>query len=212
MADKDEISVLADTMKENGIINILALRGDIPKEMEYPKELHYVHATDLVKELRSLGGFCIGGACYPESHIESRNQKEDIQYLKEKVDAGCDFLTTQMFFDNHILYNFLYRALQKGITLPICAGIMPVVNAKQIKRITALSGAGLPPRFAAIVDRFGGNPASMREAGIAYATEQIIDLIAGGVNRIHLYTMNKPDIAAAIFGNLRAILGANSHA
>ena len=148
----------------------------------------------------------MGAACYPEGHPEAPSRDADLTGLRRKVDAGAEFLTTQMFFDNAIFYQFLFRALQKGIEVPVTAGIMPVVNAKQIKRITTLSGASLPTRFAAIVDRFGGNPDCMREAGIAYATEQIIDLIANGVRNIHLYTMNKPEIARAIFGNLGSIL------
>ena len=134
------------------------------------------------------------------------HQKEDIAHLKEKVDTGCDFLTTQMFFDNNILYNFLYKIRQVGITVPVVAGIMPVTNGSQIRRICQLSGTQLPRRFLAIVDRFGDNPAAMKQAGIAYATEQIIDLLANGVNNIHVYTMNKPDVVASIQNNLSEIL------
>jgi methylenetetrahydrofolate reductase (NADPH) len=208
---KSKIADVLDDLQAAGIANVLALRGDIPEGGAFPGEDHFRHASELIAAIKGRGGFSVGAACYPEGHPEAPSRDQDLHYLRQKVDAGTDFLTTQMFFDNNILYNFLYRALQKGITLPVCAGIMPVVNARQIKRITALSGAGLPPRFAAIVDRFGGDPASMREAGIAYATEQIIDLIANGVSRVHLYTMNRPDIAAAIFGNLRAILGGKAH-
>ena len=203
---KSKIGAVLDDLKAAGITNVLALRGDIPEGCSFPGDDHFHHASELIAAIKTQGGFCIGAACYPEGHPEAPSWDADLNFLRQKVDAGVDFLTTQMFFDNNILYQFLYRALKKGITVPVCAGIMPVVNAKQIRRITALSGARLPPRFASIVDRFGSDPASMREAGIAYATEQIIDLIAGGVNHIHLYTMNKPDIAAAIFGNLRSIL------
>lgn len=202
--------VLAD-LEQAGITNVLALRGDIPEGGSFPGEDHFRHASELIGAIKKRGGFCVGAACYPQGHPEAPSRDKDLDFLRQKVDAGADFLTTQMFFDNNVLYNFLYRALQKGITAPVCAGIMPVVNARQIKRIAALSGAGLPPRFAAIVDRFGGDPACMREAGIAYATEQIIDLIANGVERIHLYTMNQPEIAAAIFGNLRTIVGGKGH-
>ena len=146
-----------------------------------------------------------GGACYPEGHPEADTIFEDLDHLKEKVDAGCEFLTTQMFFDNHILYNFLYKALSRGIDVPVVAGIMPVTNKAQIKRIVSLSGNMVPPRFLAIVDRFGDNPAAMRQAGIAYATDQIIDLIANGVNHVHIYTMNKPDVAGEILDNLSEI-------
>lgn len=204
---RSRISGVLEDLREEGITNVLALRGDIPPGTGFPGEDHFHYASELTQAIRERGGFCIGGACYPEGHPQAPSRDADLDGLRRKVDAGAEFLTTQMFFDNAILYQFLYRALQKGIDVPVTAGIMPVVNAKQIKRITALSGASLPPRFAAIVDRFGGNPDCMREAGIAYATEQIIDLIANGVHNIHLYTMNKPQIARAIFGNLGSILG-----
>ena len=166
----------------------------------------YSHASQLISDIKSVGDFCIGAACYPEGHPESATQKEDIKYLKEKVDMGCDFLTTQMFFDNDILYNFLYKIREAGITVPVVAGIMPVTNGKQIARICRLSGTYLPRRFVAIVDKFGDNPMAMKQAGVAYATEQIIDLLANGVKNIHVYTMNKPDIAAKIQENLSEIL------
>ena len=154
---------------------------------------------------KSQGDFCIGGACYPEGHPESQTLEEDLIHLKEKVDAGCEFLTTQMFFDNNILYNFMYKALKHGIDVPVVAGIMPITNANQVKRSIALSGSLVPRRFLAIVDRFGSDPAAMKQAGIAYATDQIIDLIANGVNHVHIYTMNKPDVAGAILENLSDI-------
>lgn len=203
---KSNIRGALEALAREGITNVLALRGDIPPGAQFPGEDHFHYASELIQAIREQGGFSIGGACYPEGHPEAPSRDADLDALRRKVDAGAQFLTTQMFFDNAVLYQFLYRALQKGITVPIAAGIMPVVNARQIKRITALSGAGLPPRFAAIVDRFGGDSQCMREAGIAYATEQIIDLIANGVQNIHLYTMNKPEIAKAIFGNLGSIL------
>lgn len=190
--------------KKIGIENILALRGDIPKEGLTVRE--YCYAAELILDVKAAGDFCIGGACYPEGHVESKNQREDILYLKEKVDMGCDFLTTQMFFDNNILYNFLYKIREAGITVPVVAGIMPVTNGKQIQRIVKLSGTYLPQRFKSIVDRFGDNPPAMKQAGIAYATDQIIDLIANGVKNIHVYTMNKPDVAASIQNNLSEIL------
>ena len=174
----------------------MALRGDIPKDGNIQNDYRY--ASELIREIRESGDFCIGAACYPEGHVESVNKTEDIQHLKEKVEAGCDFVTTQMFFDNNILYNYLYRVREKGITVPVVAGIMPVTNVKQIKRITSMSGTYLPERFKAIVDRFGDNPAAMKQAGVIYATEQIIDLIANGVDGIHLYTMNNPYVARKI--------------
>ena len=205
-SDRDKIKDTLARMKSMGIENILALRGDIPDGMSQ-KSLDYSHACDLAAEIKSFGGFCIGGACYPEGHPESENQKQDIQNLKSKVDAGCEFLTTQMFFDNNILYNFLYKAREAGITVPVIPGIMPVTNPSQVKRIRSLSGTVLPRRFIQIVDRFGSSPAAMKQAGIAYATEQIVDLYANGIKTVHVYSMNKPDVAAKIKANLEDIIG-----
>ncbi len=178
---------------------------DIPTNTDFPLPDQYHHAIELIREIKEAGDFCIGGACYPEGHPEAANMNEDLDHLKEKVDAGCDFLTTQMFFDNNIYYRFLYKALAKGIDVPVTAGIMPVTNAAQVKRTISLTGNLVPAKFLSIVDRFGDNPAAMKQAGIAYATEQIIDLIANGVNHIHIYSMNKPDVAAAIMNNLSQI-------
>ena len=201
---KEKVHQVLEELKEKKIENILALRGDIPADGVTPKEYRY--ASQLIREIKESGDFCIGAACYPEGHVESANKSVDMDYLKEKVEAGCDFVTTQMFFDNSILYSYLYRIREKGITVPVIAGIMPVTHASQIKRITGMSGTYLPARFKAIVDRFWDNPAAMKQAGIAYATEQIIDLIANGVNGIHVYSMNKPDVAAKIQENLKEIL------
>ncbi len=203
---KDKVQGVLRQLKERHIENVLALRGDIPENADFPLPNQYKYASELVAEIRESGDFCIGGACYPEGHVEAANQKEDILNLKKKVEAGCDYLVTQMFFDNNILYSFLYRLREQGITVPVVAGIMPVTNGKQIKRITSLSGTYLPARFKAIVDRFGDDPAAMKQAGIAYATEQIIDLIANGVNGIHVYSMNKPEVARAIQDNLSQII------
>ncbi len=194
-----------EAISRTGIKNILALRGDIPQGFER-ESLEYRHASELTREIRDFGGFCVGGACYPEGHPESPSSMEDIKYLKEKVDAGCEFFTTQMFFDNNILYNFLYRIREAGIDVPVVAGIMPVTNPSSIKRICAISGAALPQRFVRIVEKFGDNPEAMKQAGIAYATEQIIDLIANGVRAVHVYSMNKPDVAAKIKANISEIL------
>lgn len=201
---REKVHGVLEELKRERIENVLALRGDIPADGVTPKEYRY--ASQLIREIKESGDFCIGAACYPEGHVESANKSVDMDYLKEKVEAGCDFVTTQMFFDNSILYSYLYRIREKGITVPVIAGIMPVTNAKQISRITGMSGTYLPARFKSIVDRFGDNPAAMKQAGIAYATEQIIDLIANGVNGIHVYSMNKPDVAAKIQENLREIL------
>lgn len=206
---KEQVAKAIDEIKENGIENILALRGDIPKGGEYPVGEYYKYASELVKEIKSKGDFCVGAACYPEGHTECEHKADDIRNLKIKVDSGVDFLTTQMFFDNNVLYNFLYRIREQGITVPVIAGIMPVTNGKQISRICQLSGTYLPARFKAIVDKFGDNPEAMKQAGIAYATDQIIDLVANGVKGIHIYTMNKPDIAESIKKNLSYIIGDN---
>jgi len=197
-------------IREAGIQNVMALRGDIPAELADSDRSRwdYRHAIELVRELRAADPtLCIGGACYPEIHPESTNQREDIRYLKEKVDAGCSFLTTQMFFDNNLLYNFLYKIREAGITVPIIPGVMPITNGNQVERAIKLSGSFMPQRFKALVDKFGTTPAAMKQAGIAYATDQIIDLYANGITNVHVYSMNKPDVAAAIQQNLSAILG-----
>ena len=192
-------------LKEAGIENILALRGDIPEGFTMDN-LDYHYASDLAKEISDFGGFCIGGACYPEGHPDSANSVEDIDNLKKKIDAGCQYLTTQMFFDNNIHYKFLYKAREKGIFCPIIPGIMPITNAKQVEHAIKLSGTIMPPRFLSIVDRFGNDKESMAQAGIAYATDQIIDLIANGINHIHVYSMNKPEVAEKILENLSNII------
>ena len=201
---KAQIGGLLSDLKARGIENILALRGDIPAGVNPPME--YKYASELVAEIRAVGGFTIGGACYPEGHPDSESGIKDIETLKIKVDAGCEFLTTQMFFDNSILYNFMYRLLKAGVDVPVVAGIMPVTNAAQIKRIVSISQNQLPQRFIRLVDRYGDNPEAMKQAGIAYATEQIIDLYANGVNAVHVYSMNKPDVAAKIKENLSEII------
>ncbi len=196
-------------IKAAGIKNIMALRGDIPKEMENDDRStwDYKYAIDLINELKSYDSdFCIGAACYPEIHPESETQKEDLKHLKEKVDAGVDFLTTQMFFDNNLLYNFLYKIREVGITVPVIPGIMPITNANQVDRAIKLSGSFMPQRFKSLVDKFGSNPNAMKQAGIAYATDQIIDLYANGITNVHVYSMNKPDVAAKIQDNLSYIL------
>ena len=197
-------------MQRAGIQNVLALRGDIPEDRlgEDRSQWPYHHAVDLIRELKESGAdFCIGGACYPEVHPESANQREDIRYLKEKVDAGCEFLTTQMFFDNHLLYNFLYKIREAGITVPVVAGVMPIIKANQVERAIKLSGSFMPQRFKSLVDTFGSDEGAMRQAGIAYATDQIIDLFANGVTHVHVYCMNRPDVAMAIQANVSAMLG-----
>lgn len=205
---KETVKARIADMKAAGIENVMALRGDLTPEMEGKDRSgwDYKHAIDLVHELKEEG-FCIGGACYPEVHPESANQKDDIKYLKEKVEAGCEFLTTQMFFDNNLLYNFLYKIREAGITVPVVAGIMPITNAKQVERAIKLSGSFMPQRFKSIVDKFGSDPAAMKQAGIAYATDQIIDLFANNITNVHVYSMNKPEVAFKVQSNLSDILG-----
>ena len=203
---REKVHQVLGELKDKKIENVLALRGDIPADGRVEKD--YQYASQLIYEIKQMGDFCIGAACYPEGHVEWENKTGDIQHLKEKVDAGCDFVTTQMFFDNNILYNYLYRIREKGITVPVIAGIMPITHVSQVARTCQMSGTYLPARFKAMVDRFGENPSAMEQAGSAYATEQIIDLIANGVNGIHVYSMNKPDVAAKIQGKLSEIFGA----
>lgn len=202
---KEKIRQQLSDLSDKGVENILALRGDIP-EGSNSESFEYKYASELTEEIKRFGGFCVGGACYPETHPESRDSRSDIEMLKKKVDAGCEFLTTQMFFDNNILYNFMYRMMRSGIDVPVVAGIMPVTNAAQIKRIISISDNALPQRFIRIVDRYGDNPEAMMQAGIAFATEQIIDLYANGINAVHVYSMNKPSVAAAIKANVSEII------
>ena len=207
---KETVLEKISEMKQMGIENVMALRGDLPPELQNaPRDgWAYKNAVDLIREIKESGAdFCIGGACYPEIHPESQNQKEDIYYLKQKVDAGCSFLTTQMFFDNNLLYNFLYKIREAGITVPVIPGIMPITNAKQVERAIKLSGSFMPQRFKSLVDKFGYSPEAMKQAGIAYATDQIIDLFANGITNVHIYSMNKPDVAEKIQSNLSEILG-----
>ena len=206
-SSRDRIADEISSFRAKGIENILCLRGDYPPNFQTSQtsQTFFHHAVDLVRALRP-SNLCLGGACYPERHPECAHIDEDIAYLKEKVDAGLDFLTTQMFFDNNVYFHYLARLRSAGITIPVLAGIMPVTNGKQIARICALSGTSLPPRFRSIVDRFGDNPTAMMDAGVAYATEQIIDLFANGVNNVHVYTMNRPEIAIRIMLNLHGII------
>ena len=207
---KETVLEKIEAMKDAGIENVMARRGDLTPELEKSdrSKWAYRHAVDLIHDIKASGAdFCIGGACYPEIHPESTNQKEDIKYLKEKVDAGCSFLTTQMFFDNNLLYNFLYKIREAGITVPIIPGVMPITNGNQVERAIKLSGSFMPQRFKSLVDKFGTYPDAMKQAGIAYATDQIIDLFANGITNVHVYSMNKPDVAAAIQNNLSDILG-----
>lgn len=207
---KETVQKQIEDIKAAGIQNVMALRGDLPEHMKDADraDWDYRYAIDLIRQLReSDADFCIGGACYPEIHPESHDQKEDIKHLKEKADAGLDFLTTQMFFNNNLFYNFMYKIREAGITLPVLPGIMPITDGKQVKRAIELSGSFMPQRFKSLVDKFGDDPQAMKQAGIIYATDQIIDLFANGISTVHVYTMNKPDVAAGIMKNLSDILG-----
>ena len=197
----DEIKAL----RKAGVENILCLRGDMPRDASEPPPGCFAHAIDLVRALRP-SGFCLGGACYPERHPECEHMEDDIAYLREKVEAGLDFVTTQMFFDNNVFFRYLAKLRDRGVTVPVIAGIMPVTNGRQIERICRLSGTYLPSRFKSIVDRYGDRPPAMLDAGVAYATEQIVDLFANGVNAVHVYTMNRPEVAERIMRNLEGIL------
>ena len=205
-ASRDGIKTALADMKNAGIENILALRGDIPKNYDGQVFAEFSHASELVELIKETGDFCVGGACYPEVHPDSANKHEDIIGLNKKVDAGCDYLTTQMFFDNNIFFNFMYRIREAGISVPIIPGIMPITRRVQVKNAVKLSGCNVPERFKSIVDAFGDTESAMRQAGIAYATDQIIDLMANGVKHIHVYSMNKPEVAAGIQKNLSEIL------
>lgn len=209
-SSRETVNNRISDFRDAGIENILALRGDIPENMlnDDRSMWDFNHATDLIDVIKKSDcNFCIGGACYPEVHPESVNKDDDIKHLKEKVESGCEFFTTQMFFDNNLLYNFLYRIREAGITVPVVAGIMPITNAKQVERAVKLSGSFMPQRFKSLVDRFGSDPKAMMQAGIAYATDQIIDLYANNITNVHVYTMNKPEVARKIQDNLSGILG-----
>lgn len=205
-ADEVKITEVLQQLQSNGVNNILALRGDIPADMQGDHQGSFAHASDLMRFIKEQGDFCVGGAAYPEGHPESGSLEQDIENTKHKVDAGVDFLVTQMFFDNTILYNYMFRLLRAGINVPVVPGIMPVTNAKQIIRICQLSGTKLPPQFRAMVEKFADKPEALKQAGIAYATGQIIDLISNGFDNVHIYTMNKPEIFKGIMDNLSEIV------
>lgn len=203
---REKIHSVVTELEESGVENILALRGDIPEGFVFPDTQYFEYAYQLVNEIKTIGDFCIGGACYPEIHPESKSREDDIAHLKHKVDCGVEFLTSQMFFDNEKFLDFVNLCRQKGIEVPIIAGIMPIANAKQIRRSIELSNCSVPKKFYKIMERFGDDDVSMQQAGIIYATEQIIDLMANGINNIHIYTMNKPAVAINIMGGLKDII------
>lgn len=202
---REEIREVLSLFQEYGIHDILALRGD--KSPDRPAKADFRYASELIEFIRQNGDFELYGACYPEVHPEARSAAEDIRHLKEKVDAGAHHLISQLFFDNTSFYDFRERCEIIGIDCPIEAGIMPVVNAAQIQRMVSLCGASLPRKFTAMMQRFGHSPEAMRDAGIAYAVDQIVDLAANGVDGIHLYTMNNPTVARRITEAVSGILG-----
>lgn len=207
-SSEDTVRKQIELIRDAGIENILALRGDIPAETEFPMPGQFKHASDLVHQIKNIApDICIGGACYPEGHPEADDKTADIANIKKKVDAGCEFLTTQMFFDNSIFYNYLYRLREAGIFVPVIAGIMPITKKAQLARSIQLSGCCVPAKFKSIVDWFGDESQKMQQAGIAYATEQIIDLFANGIKNVHVYTMNNPEVALGIQNNLSEIIG-----
>lgn len=202
---EDEILAVLNDLDKRGIENILALRGDINPDIE-PKK-HFRYASDLISFIKKHGDYDIAGACYPEGHIETENIVDDIKNLKHKVDMGADHLISQLFFDNNLFYSFLEKTAIAGINVPIEAGIMPVVNKNQIERMVGMCGASLPPKFVKIMQKFEHNPEALRDAGIAYAIDQIVDLVSSGVDGIHLYTMNNHYVARRISEAVSGIIG-----
>lgn len=191
--------------KEAGFGTIMALRGDVPADGT--RKNYFEHATDLMKQIKSFdSSMTLGGACYPEGHPESPSLAADIENIRSKVDAGAQFLSTQMFFDNSLFYSYLNRLHAAGIDVPVLAGIMPITNKRILTRSLAMSGTAVPARYIAMVDAYGDSPEAMKQAGIAYATEQILDLYANGVRNVHVFAMNKPDVAKAISENIRPVL------
>jgi len=201
---KQEVLQILETFKKSGVENVLALRGDLSEDLSSKKDFKY--ASDLVSFIKENGAFNLIGACYPEGHSECRSIAEDISNLKIKVDAGVDQLITQLFFDNSYFYSFRDRALNAGINVPIEAGIMPVVSKNQIERMVSLCGVDLPKRFSIMMDKYENNPIAMRDAGIAYAVDQIVDLLAQDVDGIHLYTMNNPYIVKKIYSSVSTLI------
>jgi len=199
---RDSILEVAKALKENNVKYVLALRGDRPKDMT-DEQFHsrdFAHASDMMDFLRTHTDLKLAGACYPEKHFESFSMESDLKNLKKKQEAGAQFFVSQLFFDNDYYYSFLEKVSKKGINIPICAGIMPITSAKQIGTTISLSGSSVPKTLADIIATYGENPEDMRKAGIDYAIRQIRDLQENGVNDVHIYTMNKPKMAAEIMG------------
>jgi methylenetetrahydrofolate reductase (NADPH) len=206
---KDDIENTLNTLKKNNINNILALRGDLPSNFSKSNKLEYGYASDLIAHIKNNQDFSIGAACYPEGHIDCKSLHTDLLNLRHKVNVGAEFLITQLFFDNEYFYKFKENLQELKITVPVSIGIMPVINKNQVLRITSLCGTTLPDKFKRMINKYENNPEALKEAGIAYATEQIIDLISYGTDGIHLYTMNKPEIAQKILSNISYIRNTN---
>lgn len=204
----DQIEKVLNELKEANVENVLALRGDKPQDVSHGdlENNTYQYATDLIEHVKEFGGFSIGAACYPEYHPEAENKVADLKNLKTKVDSGTDFLITQLFLDNNDFYKFKENLDLMDIDIPVSVGIMPVINKRQTERITQLCGAKIPDKFKRILHKYGDNPKALEDAGIAYATNQIIDLLSWGVDGIHLYTMNKPHVAKKIVESISSIV------
>lgn len=202
---KEKVTETLQDYKEAGFETIMALRGDVPADGTRKND--FEHATDLMKQIKSFdSSMALGGACYPEGHPESPSLADDIENIRRKVDTGAQFLSTQMFFDNALFYSYLNSLHAAGINVPVLAGIMPITNKRILTRSLAMSGSAVPARYIAMVDAYGDSPEAMTQAGIAYATEQILDLYANGVRNVHVFAMNKPDVAKAVFENIRPVL------
>ncbi len=206
---KEEIDDTLNLLKVSGVRNVLALRGDYPKDAgaNYKGPNHYKYAKDLITHIKKREDFCVGAACYPEKHLECYNLDKDLVHLKEKVDSGVDFLITQLFFDNETFYRFKEKTDKLNIDIPIIAGILPVLSKNQVEKILSLTGCTLPQKFLRILEKYENNPDALREAGIAYATDQIIDLLSWGVDGIHIYTMNRPKTTRRILESIKTIRG-----
>ena len=202
---KEKVAETLQAYKDAGFETIMALRGDVPADGTRKND--FEHATDLMNQIKSFdSSMALGGACYPEGHPESPSLAADIENIRRKVDAGAQFLSTQMFFDNSLFYSYLNRLHAAGINVPVLAGIMPITNKRILTRSLAMSGTAVPARYLAMVDAYGDSPEAIKQAGIAYATEQILDLYANGVRNVHVFAMNKPDVAKAVFENIRPVL------
>ena len=205
-SSKEEVQNISKSLKEKNIQNVMALRGDYPKDnlSGLPVD-RYNNSVELIEYFKQNTDFCIGAACYPEKHPDAKDLNADIDFLKRKMDAGADYLVTQLFFDNGMFYDFYDKAIKKGIYLPISVGIMPILNKRQITSIVRLTGNSIPNKFSRLLDKYENNPEALKEAGMSYAVSQIIDLLSWGVDGIHIYTMNKPSTARKILENISAI-------